>query len=132
MHDELQLWKIVCVRRPSRIEICVLGSWLLTGACAALMSFSTVGWLSFLWSLYGNRNWPSATNIYLSSDHWSFLIPLLSGIPIFELWRRNQLDQFAPFILIALHALSIGIFVFMIFAAIEPFWTTTFRMSESS
>lgn len=120
------------IRRPTNTEWGVLCSWGLLAVAALLMGASTRAWLALLWAMYGNMSWPLLTEIYLSSVHWFWVIPFLSGIVAGIFWRRNQIERIGPFLQVFFHAASIAIFVFSAVAALLPLLTTTFRMQKST
>ncbi len=119
------------IRRPTDTEFGVLCSWGLLAVTATVMGASSRAWLSLLWAMYGNRPWPQLTDIYLSSVHWFWIIPALSGMGIGIRWTKNLIEQFGAFIQVFFHAFSLAIFVFSSVAAVQPFLTTTFRMQQS-
>ena len=118
------------IRRPSFIEICIFCSWALLALTATIMGASTRAWLAFLWAMYGNRNWPFLTEIYLNSVHWFWVIPFLSGTIVAVLWVRTILDRASSILHVLFHAASLAIFVFSSVAAVQPFLTTTFRLGS--
>jgi hypothetical protein len=118
------------MRQPTKNELCVIGSWLLTGLCSAFMGLSSKVWLSLLWAMYGNRVWPTSTRLYLSSATWFAGIPAALGFLIWILWRRRELDRVGSPLQLGMHIVSASMLAFTFFAAIRPLLSTTFRLSQ--
>jgi hypothetical protein len=114
--------------KPSTNELCVFISWGMLSLTATIMGVSTGPWLSFLWSMYGNRNWPDVTRIYLSSGNWFWVIPFLAGVLIAILWKKNVLEKASGILQASFHSASVFIFVFTSFGAMLPFLSTTFEL----
>src|SRR5690606_24104041 len=96
------------MRRPSASEICVLSAWVFLCLTCAAIAVSSKLYLALLWALYGNRNWPLLTDLYVNSSSWIWVIPGLTGLLIFALWRRQFWKSVVVWVLIGLHFLSIA------------------------
>lgn len=112
--------------------MCAVFSWSVLAVTAAIMGGSAGPWLGFLWAMYGTGNYPVLTELYLSSTHWWWAIPMVATLPIVILWKKERLDRYGCILQTAFHCLSLAIFLFASFAAVQPFLTTTFGMGKQT
>ena len=118
------------MRRPTQIESCVVGSWLLLLVASVVMGFSSKIWISLLWAICGNMELPTITTVYFSSVYWFALIPILSGIITWRIWTTGRLNRLAPLLMVINHGITVTIAIFTAYAAIRPLLRVTFRIEE--
>ena len=118
------------MRRPTHNEFFVFASWGLTTLTSGLMGGSSKVYAGYLWSMYGNRNWPTSTQLYLNSASWFFIIPVALGALILWLWYLGQLERRTLWLQLIAHSLSVTIVFFSLFAASRPHLSTLYWVGE--
>ena len=69
------------------------------------------------------------TQIVLSADRWSLLLPLVVIVPALHGWARGGIQKQGPLLMTVAHALTVAVMAVAVCGMLWPLLTSTWGMS---
>jgi hypothetical protein len=116
------------MRKMTTVEHCVGVAWMLFMISCGIFGLSSKVYEVLLSVIYENANYPRVTEAYLMAYMWCWIPPFVALLILWYLWRKTPFDRTGTYAMVIMHFGSVIIMIFMFYAIIKPFLSTTWHL----
>lgn len=117
------------MRKPTRMEWTLATAAALLVATCAFVSIMAKIMVNVFFVMYSDVRHPWITEIFLAGNRWSFIVPLVPGIPALLSWSKGRLERDGYLIITIMHIISVGVLMMVGIGIMMPLLTTTLGLS---